>query len=103
MSELAVRVARTRGGTTKLVDRLEAQGLLERRSCATDRRVQYAVLRRPGVELMRQMWPVYARAIDRYFASAVHGDEAEVLREALRRARDTACSSVAAAAEPAVA
>ena len=94
MSELAARVARSRGGTTKLVDRLEAQGLLQRRSCAEDRRVQYAVLLDPGVALMRTMWPVYATAIDRYFASAVAGPEADVLREALRRARDTACNAV---------
>jgi DNA-binding MarR family transcriptional regulator len=97
MSELAVRVARSRGGTTKLVDRLESQGLLERRSCAEDRRVQYAVLLRPGTALMRKMWPVYATAIDRYFANAVADPEADVLREVLRRARDSVCDAVESA------
>lgn len=92
MSDLAARVLLSRGGATKLVDRLEAQGLIERRSCPSDRRVQYAALLRPGINLMRRMWPVYAAEIDLHFASAVDEAEADVVREVLRRARDSACT-----------
>ena len=37
----------TRGGLTKLVDRLVKAGLLERTFCETDRRVSYATLTPP--------------------------------------------------------
>ena len=103
MSELATRVARTRGGTTKIVDRLVAQGLVERRSCTEDRRVQYATLLPAGVQMMRRMWPVYSGEIARHFADELGEDEAETLRTALRRTRDSACRTASAEAEVAAA
>src|SRR3954469_9807792 len=44
MGELAEALVITRGGLTKLVDRLIKAGLLERTFCETDRRVSYATL-----------------------------------------------------------
>ena len=44
MGELAEALVMTRGGLTKLVDRLVNAGLLERTLCETDRRVSYATL-----------------------------------------------------------
>ena len=52
MGDLAEALVITRGGLTKLVDRLVKAGLLERTFCETDRRVSYATLtprrRRPA-------------------------------------------------------
>src|SRR6476620_561006 len=42
MGDLAEALVITRGGLTKLVDRLVKAGLLERTFCETDRRVSYA-------------------------------------------------------------
>ena len=44
MGDLAEALVITRGGLTKLVDRLIKAGLLERTFCETDRRVSYATL-----------------------------------------------------------
>ena len=44
MGDLAEALVITRGGLTKLVDRLVKAGLLERTFCETDRRVSYATL-----------------------------------------------------------
>ena len=44
MGDLAETLVITRGGLTKLVDRLIKAGLLERTFCETDRRVSYATL-----------------------------------------------------------
>ncbi|MBS1894124.1 MAG: MarR family transcriptional regulator, partial [Actinobacteria bacterium] len=44
MGELAEALVITRGGLTKLVDRLVKAGLIERTFCETDRRVSYATL-----------------------------------------------------------
>src|SRR5882724_10348444 len=51
MGDLAEALVITRGGLTKLVDRLVKAGLLERTFCETDRRVSYATLLPAGGEL----------------------------------------------------
>lgn len=51
------------GGTTFLVDRLEKRGLVERRSCPTDRRARYAALTAAGTDLMRRTFPAHASAM----------------------------------------
>ena len=48
MSALAEQVTLTTGGVTRLVDRMEAAGLVERRPCRTDRRVSYAAITEAG-------------------------------------------------------
>src|SRR4029077_5790088 len=54
MGELAEALVITRGGLTKLVDRLIKAGLLERAFCETDRRVSYATLLPAGAELLEE-------------------------------------------------
>ena len=44
MGSLAEDVSLTTGGVTRLVDRMEAAGYVERVPCSTDRRVSYAGL-----------------------------------------------------------
>jgi DNA-binding MarR family transcriptional regulator len=48
MSALAEQVTLTTGGVTRLVDRMEAAGLVERVPCRTDRRVSYAAITDAG-------------------------------------------------------
>jgi MarR family transcriptional regulator, 2-MHQ and catechol-resistance regulon repressor len=48
MSALAEQVTLTTGGVTRLVDRMEAAGLVERLPCRTDRRVSYAAITKAG-------------------------------------------------------
>ncbi len=48
MSEIADSVLLSRSGVTRLVDRLERDGLVERVPCEDDARGQYAVLTREG-------------------------------------------------------
>jgi DNA-binding MarR family transcriptional regulator len=52
MAELADRVILSRSGMTRLVDRLEREGLLEREPCDSDARGYFAVLTRAGEELL---------------------------------------------------
>jgi DNA-binding MarR family transcriptional regulator len=53
MAELADGVLLSRSGTTRLVDRLERDGLLERDTCDSDGRGCFAVLTDKGEELLR--------------------------------------------------
>lgn len=56
MSDLAQRSLMTSGGFTRLADRLESRGLIERRRSASDGRGFEAVLTREGRALMRKAW-----------------------------------------------
>jgi len=85
MHELAQRVVLSRSGLTRLVDRLEAEGLLTRDRCGTDRRGAYAVITEQGIAALRQAWPVYAQGITQYFAQWLTPGEAQVFVSALER------------------
>ncbi|GAB3657485.1 MarR family winged helix-turn-helix transcriptional regulator [Glycomyces tarimensis] len=56
MSELAERRLMSSGGFTRLADRLERRGLIERRRSAEDGRGFEAVLTGEGRALMRKAW-----------------------------------------------
>ena len=85
MHELAERVVLSRSGLTRLVDRLEAEGLLTRERSGTDRRGAYAVITEQGIAALRQTWPVYARGIAEYFAQWLTREEAHLLESAFGR------------------
>lgn len=93
LSELAEQVFLSRSGLTRLVNRLEAAGLLRREACATDRRGAYAVLTSEGHEALRKTWPTYARGIASHFAHHVTEEEARTIRSVLERVDAQARSS----------
>ena len=85
LHELARAVVLSRSGLTRLVDRLEAAGLLRREPCPDDRRGAYAVLTPEGEATLRRTWPTYGRGIVEHFARHLSDDEAGVLTAALER------------------
>lgn len=85
MSDLAERVILSRSGLSRLVDRLEAGGLLRRVLTPTDGRGAYAVLTEDGMEALRKAWPVYAAAIQQHFASLMNDEEANLMADAFTR------------------
>jgi DNA-binding MarR family transcriptional regulator len=93
MGELAEALVITRGGLTKLVDRLIKAGLLERTFCETDRRVSYATLLPAGVELLGEMRPVVRGELALAFSANLTVEEAEELRAMLERIRGSACGT----------
>lgn len=83
LSEEVTALSRT--GLTRLVDRIEAAGLLERRRRDEDRRGTWVVLTAAGEDTLRRMWPVYARELQRAVVASLDDREAELLTAALRR------------------
>src|SRR5689334_11499866 len=63
MSNLAEHLMLSRSGITRLVDRLERDGLLKRHACPADRRAMYAVITKEGLAMRKRMWPIYREAI----------------------------------------
>jgi MarR family 2-MHQ and catechol resistance regulon transcriptional repressor len=63
LGELQRSLLVSSGGTTYLVDRLVAKGLVERRDCPGDRRARYAALTREGERLVARIFPEHARLV----------------------------------------
>jgi DNA-binding MarR family transcriptional regulator len=93
MGELAEALVITRGGLTKLVDRLVKAGLIERTFCETDRRVSYATLLPAGADLLEEMVPVVSTELDLAFAARLSVRQAEELRATLDSVRGSACGT----------
>ena len=91
MGDLAESLVITRGGLTKLVDRLVRAGLIERTFCETDRRVSYATLLPTGAETLAEMRPVVIAELRSAFSAQLSVADAEQLRETLERVRVSAC------------
>ncbi len=91
MGELAEALVITRGGLTKLVDRLVKAGLIERTFCDTDRRVSYATLLPAGAELLEEMVPVVSAELEVAFAARLSERQADDLRATLDSVRGSAC------------
>jgi DNA-binding MarR family transcriptional regulator len=87
MSELARSALLSRSGLTRLVDKLETAGLIRRKACPSDGRVQHAELTDKGVETLRKIWPVYRAGIAKYFAAPLSEAEARQLAGMLGRVR----------------
>ncbi|MGN6203196.1 MAG: MarR family winged helix-turn-helix transcriptional regulator [Solirubrobacterales bacterium] len=93
MGELAEALVITRGGLTKLVDRLIKAGLLERAFCETDRRVSYATLLPAGVELLEEMRPIVRAELAATFSAKLTVAQADELRQMLDSIRGGACGT----------
>ena len=93
MGDLAEALVITRGGLTKLVDRLIKAGLLERTFCETDRRVSYATLLPAGAALLAEMRPVIIAELAVAFSANLTAGQADELRGALERVRGSACGA----------
>lgn len=85
MHELAHYIVLSRSNMTRLVDRLEAAGLMLRESDPDDRRGAFAVLTEQGAALRKTMWPHYQKAITSLYDAHLTGEEQRVLGTALRK------------------
>jgi DNA-binding MarR family transcriptional regulator len=88
MRDLADAVLLSRSGLTRLVDRLEREGLVRREPSDDDRRGADAVLTPAGRARLRAAWPVQERGIAEHFAAHLSAEEVDVLRQALGRIVD---------------
>ena len=85
MSELAVRLVLSRSGVSRLIDRLQADGLVERGSCDTDRRGSWAILTDAGYNRLRDASPTHLRGVGEHFLDRIPADELEAMRRTLER------------------
>jgi DNA-binding MarR family transcriptional regulator len=85
MNVLANRVLLSRSGITRLVDRLESDGSVERVACATDARGQEAVLTAAGLERLRTAGGTHLDGVRRYFFERLDGTDLASIERSLGR------------------
>lgn len=71
MSALADKVLLSRSGITRLVDRLVADGMVERSACTTDARGAEAALTTRGLDRLRAASRTHLDGVQRYFLAAM--------------------------------
>jgi DNA-binding MarR family transcriptional regulator len=76
MCDLAACVLLSRSGLTRLIDRLEREGLVARHSCEQDARGAYARLTEAGHAKLAAVRPTHLDGVRRHFL--VHFEEAEL-------------------------
>lgn len=79
-SELADALPITRSGVTRLIDRLEGDGIVERRTCATDGRGRLVALTPKGEDVFRRAGRKHLSDIGLHLGSSMSTDEMAQLR-----------------------
>jgi DNA-binding MarR family transcriptional regulator len=97
MSELADYLTLSRGGITKLVDRLQEAGYLERLNCAEDRRSLQAALTPAGAKMLAEMTAVYETELEGHLRTLT-AEEAGLIKTALEKVTGSTCDSAHQAA-----
>jgi DNA-binding MarR family transcriptional regulator len=83
--DLAGMLLLTASGVTRLLDGLEAAGLVERASCDSDRRVVYAVLTETGLTKLREASVSHMAGVRAFFEARYSGEELDQLAGLLGR------------------
>jgi len=81
MCDLAERAQLSRSGLTRLVDRLERDGLLVRCTCDHDARGAYACLTEPGIERLKAARGTHLAVVREQFLSRFSDPELGALAE----------------------
>jgi DNA-binding MarR family transcriptional regulator len=76
-------------GITRLLDRLEDQGLVGKGECKSDARVSYAILTEAGLAKLKEAAPGHVEDIDRRLGSVLSEEEVETLATLLAKLTDS--------------
>ncbi|MEV4348135.1 MarR family transcriptional regulator [Actinoplanes sp. NPDC049596] len=107
MTDLAGQTSLSTSGVTRVVDRMDRDGLVVREACATDRRSSYAVITEAGRQRLDEVLPGHMELIQQWFIGQLSPAELDGLMTSLRRIRDAVnpCATAGStdSAEPAAA
>ena len=98
ISDLADRTRLSLSRISRVVDDLALRGLVERRACATDRRVSYAALTPDGLAFLRDAQDTFHTVVEERFLGRLSADEMRVLADVFGRLaeRDGECRTALA-------
>ena len=70
---------------SRLLDRMEADGLIGRQPVNDDARGEYVRVTTRGRDMQKRMWPIYRRAIAKHFSSRLSVDDIDHLLRILAK------------------
>jgi DNA-binding MarR family transcriptional regulator len=85
MRSLADSILLSKSGVTRLIDRLVADGLVERSACLSDARGAEAVLTEAGLDRLRTASRTHLRGIDEHFLEVVDQDDLVAIERSMRQ------------------
>src|SRR3989440_4366097 len=85
MTQLASAILFSKSGLTRLIDRMEEAGLVQRLARPGDRRRLHLALTDAGAEKYRQAVPIHLDHVKRYFAAYIQDSEAAAVESVLER------------------
>ena len=88
MSDLAAQVALSPSGLTRAVDRIEAEGLVRRASCPSDRRGAFVQLTEAGRDRLDEIIPAHLTHVEESFTGLLSPTELARFMATLRKLRD---------------
>jgi DNA-binding MarR family transcriptional regulator len=101
MHDLAERVLLSRSGLTRLVDRMEREGLIGRETCPSDARGSFAVLTDSGRAKLARARGTHLAGIRELFLDRFTSQELDLLGDLWERVLPAGCASVKDDAGPA--
>ncbi|GAA3748263.1 MarR family winged helix-turn-helix transcriptional regulator [Micromonospora maritima] len=88
MTDLAAQTSLSTSGVTRVVDRMERDGLICRRACPSDRRSSFAVVTAAGLSRLDEILPGHLKIIEQWFTGQLDPAQLDGLLDGLRRVRD---------------
>ena len=89
MNQIADAIVHSTGGTTRLIDRLEVAGLVERQNCPSDRRAIHVAITALGNERLDDALDVHLGYLDENLATRLTKVEREQLADLLTKLNET--------------
>lgn len=79
--EIGERVLLNKHNLSRLIDRLESDGLVKRQTCDIDGRGNIVKITGKGAQLKQEMWPVYAGKIQELIAEPLTAKQVQSLTD----------------------
>jgi len=79
--EIGERILLNKHNLSRLIDRLEGNGLVKRQTCSVDGRGNIIKITKKGLQLKQEMWPVYAKAIQKLITEPLTATQTQALIE----------------------
>lgn len=83
--EIEGRLLLAQHNVSRLIDRVEKAGYIERQPCEEDGRGQVITITTTGRDLLRRMWPAYRAAIQRHVGAKLSADQSATLGRLLQQ------------------
>jgi MarR family 2-MHQ and catechol resistance regulon transcriptional repressor len=100
MTDLAGQTSLSTSGVTRVVDRMDRDGLVRREACPSDRRSSYAVVTTAGRERLDKVLPGHLELVQQWFIGQLTPQQLDNMLDSLRAIRDAVNPCATAGTEP---